>query len=109
MTFNDSAVVAAGGQTVNKDLKDLSKLPSMDKLKIPKKSNKNEPLHERFIAELLQPKKWVNKVEDEDTVTPFPFDVEDVLKLVDQVMKIVEDQPMVLKVETPVKVFGDIQ
>ncbi|MCQ2818193.1 MAG: metallophosphoesterase [archaeon] len=112
MTFNDSAVVVSGNVSVNKDFKELSKISASDKLKpsnAGKKSNKNEPLHERFIAELLQPKNWVNKEpEDEDAVAPFPFEVEDILKLIDQVTKIVEEQPIVLKVETPVKVFGDI-
>jgi diadenosine tetraphosphatase ApaH/serine/threonine PP2A family protein phosphatase len=56
---------------------------------------------------LLRPKEWVNKRIDEEEQS-FCLDIETVMALIDQCMKIVQDQPMVLKVEAPVKVFGDI-
>lgn len=114
MTLCDHAVVYAGGaDCMTSDFRELAKLSSLDNIKNYKETNKmnrnNEKLHEIFIRELLKPKDWINKDSgDESMVQPFQFEAEDVIKLIDEVTKIVEDQPMVLKVEAPVKIFGDI-
>ena len=108
-----------GGKVVqNADFSDLVRICSMDKLhnervdkdnmmKMLKNKTLNYSLEDKVIMALLRPKEWVNKPLDEEDST-FCLDIETVMALIDQCMKIVQDQPMVLKVEAPVKVFGDI-
>ena len=108
-----------GGKVVhNADFSELVRYCSMDKLnkdhvdkenmtKILKNKNLNLSLEDKVIMALLRPKEWVNKPLDEEDST-FCLDIETVMSLIDQCMKIVQEQPMVLKVEAPVKVFGDI-
>lgn len=64
-------------------------------------------MEDKVIMALLRPKEWVNRPLDDEDAT-FCLDIETVMSLIDQCMKIVQEQPMVLKVEAPVKVFGDI-
>ena len=108
-----------GGKVVqNADFSDLVRICSMEKLhnehvdkenmmKMLKNKTLNYPLEDKVIMALLRPKEWVNKPLDEEDST-FCLDIETVMNLIDQCMKIVQEQPMVLKVEAPVKVFGDI-
>ena len=108
-----------GGKVVpNADFSDLVRYCSMDRLnkehvdkenmtKMLKNKNINLSLEDKVIMALLRPKEWVNKPLDEEDST-FCLDIETVMSLIDQCMKIVQGQPMVLKVEAPVKVFGDI-
>ena len=108
-----------GGKVVqNADFSDLVRYCSMEKLhnahvdkenmmKMLKNKTLNYSLEDKVIMALLRPKEWVNKPLDEEDST-FCLDIETVMALIDQCMKIVQDQPMVLKVEAPVKVFGDI-
>ena len=108
-----------GGKVVqNADFSDLVRICSMDKLhnehvdkdnmmKMLKNKTLNYSLEDKVIMALLRPKEWVNKPLDEEDST-FCLDIETVMALIDQCMKIVQEQPMVLKVEAPVKVFGDI-
>ena len=102
----------------NSDFSDLVRIVSMEKLKsshvdkenmakMLKNKTLNYSLEDKVIMALLRPKEWVNKPLDEEDST-FCLDIETVMALIDQCMKIVQEQPMVLKVEAPVKVFGDI-
>ena len=108
-----------GGKVVqNADFSDLVRYCSMEKLhnehvdkdnmmKMLKNKSLDYSLEDKVIMVLLRPKEWVNKpLEEEDST--FCLDIETVMALIDQCMKIVQEQPMVLKVEAPVKVFGDI-
>ena len=108
-----------GGKVVqNADFSDLVRYCSMEKLhnehvdkdnmmKMLKNKSLDYSLEDKVIMALLRPKEWVNKpLEEEDST--FCLDIETVMALIDQCMKIVQEQPMVLKVEAPVKVFGDI-
>ena len=110
--------VIGGKVGQNADFADLVKIVSMDKLKsshvdkenmakMLKNKTLNYSLEDKVIMALLRPKEWVNKPLDEEDST-FCLDIETVMALIDQCMKIVQEQPMVLKVEAPVKVFGDI-
>ena len=108
-----------GGKVVqNADFSDLVRYCSMEKLnnekvdkdnmmKMLKNKSIDYSLEDKVIMALLRPKEWVNKRIDEEEQS-FCLDIETVMALIDQCMKIVQDQPMVLKVEAPVKVFGDI-
>ena len=108
-----------GGKVVqNADFSDLVRYCSMEKLnnekvdkdnmmKMLKNKSIDYSLEDKVIMALLRPKEWVNKRIDEEEQS-FCLDIETVMALIDQCMKIVQEQPMVLKVEAPVKVFGDI-
>lgn len=65
-----------------------------------------EPLCDKFINYLLDPVEWFKKKDLENT--KFNFSIEDILLLTNQAIDVVREQPMVLKVTTPVKVFGDV-
>ena len=110
--------VIGGKVSQNANFSDLVKICSIDKLKgqhankenmlkMLKDKTLNYSLEDKVIMALLRPKEWVNKPLDEEDST-FCLDIETVMALIDQCMKIVQEQPMVLKVEAPVKVFGDI-
>jgi len=64
-----------------------------------------EQLHQLFLNHLLRPKEWSASV---DGQTYFAFRREHILALADEARKVLEQQPMVLRVDAPVKVFGDI-
>ena len=64
-----------------------------------------DSLHQLFLNHLLRPKEWSASV---DGQTYFAFRREHILALADEAQKTLETQPMVLRVDAPVKVFGDI-
>lgn len=57
-----------------------------------------------FIEHLLRPKTYVNLAPDAE----FPFKPEEILELVRQAQDVIEKQPMLIRIEAPAKVFGDI-
>lgn len=57
-----------------------------------------------FIEHLLRPKTYVNLAPDAE----FPFKPEEILDLVRQAQEVIEKQPMLMRIEAPAKVFGDI-
>ena len=61
-------------------------------------------LHNQVINTLLQPKQYINLEEN----APFPLRVDQIIILCDQAQQILEDQPMVLHLRAPMKIFGDI-
>ena len=76
-------------------------------MKMLKNKSLNYSLEDKVIMALLRSKERVNRPLDGEDST-FYLDIERVIVLIDQCIKIVQDQPMVLKVEASVKVFGDI-
>ena len=110
--------VIGGKVQPNADFSDLVRICSIERLKsqhvdkenmqkMLKNKSLNYSLEDKVIMALLRPKEWVNRpLEEEDS--NFCLDVETVMALIDECTKIVQEQPMVLKVEAPVKVFGDI-
>ena len=64
-----------------------------------------ESLHQLFLNHLLRPKEWSASV---DGNSYFAFRREHILALSEEAQKTIEQQPMVLRVDAPVKVFGDI-
>lgn len=110
--FASNAVVAVGG---NKDFGETVKTLSIEKIKTDK-LNKQEllkliknpviDLHDKVIQILLRPKEWIERTAIEDT--KFELEVGIVYDLINKTMKIVEEQPILLRLEAPIKIFGDI-
>ncbi len=111
----DKAVVAFKQST--EEFSEIVRILSVEKLQeeTSKKQDlmklfKTQPLsidlHEKIINVLLRPKEWIDKPVDADL--KFMFDTDTVIELINRCIKVLEEQPMVLRVEAPVKVFGDI-
>lgn len=66
--------------------------------------NTIEYLYNKFINTLLRPKEW--KVTSENI--EFPFSIKQVILLIEETIKVIQCQPMVLKLRAPIKIFGDI-
>lgn len=65
-----------------------------------------DPLYDQFIKYLLNPAEWLKRKEPENT--KFRFKIKEIIELTNQAIDVVKEQPMVVKISTPVKVFGDI-
>lgn len=78
-------------------------LPKMSRQTAQKPSTGND-IASYFIEHLLRPKTYVNLAPDVE----FPFKPEEITDLVMQAQEIVEKQPMLIRIEAPAKVFGDI-
>lgn len=91
------------------NIEDMEEEKSMKGSKIAKQGGV-EALYNLFLAHLLKPKAWASNEDDiaGTEMDRFHFRSNYILALVDECQKIIEEQPMVLKVESPVKVFGDI-
>ena len=61
-------------------------------------------IHMQFLNNLLRPKNFINLSED----SQFPFSPDWVIELAATAEEIIKNQPMVLQVQSPVKIFGDI-
>ena len=75
-------------------------------MKMFKNKDLSYDLCDKVIMALLRPKEWIERPVDEEV--KFALEADLVMSLIDQVTKIVQEQPIVLKVEVSVKVFGDI-
>ena len=62
-------------------------------------------MHNLFLSHLLRPRDWSAQ---NDGSGYFSFRREHMIALIDECMRILMDQPMVLRVDAPIKVFGDI-
>lgn len=62
------------------------------------------PLHMEFLHVFLKPKTFINYSDD----SKFHFPPEKVIQLAAQAEEIIKNQPMVLRVDSPIKIFGDI-
>jgi protein phosphatase len=65
-----------------------------------------EPLYEKFLNVLLNPIEWIRK--PDTPMDKFHFTADEVKSLTRDCIKVVASQPMVLRINTPVKVFGDV-
>jgi len=70
-----------------------------------KPSNSLDTLYSLFLNHLLRPREWTAQF---DGSGYFAFRREHIIALADECQKVLEEQPMVLRVDAPVKVFGDI-
>lgn len=62
-------------------------------------------MHNLFLSHLLRPRDWSAQ---NDGSGYFSFRREHMIALIDECLRILMDQPMVLRVDAPIKVFGDI-
>lgn len=62
-------------------------------------------LYNLFLSHLLRPRDWSAQ---NDGSGYFSFRREHMIALADECVKIIAEQPMVLRVDAPIKVFGDI-
>jgi len=69
-----------------------------------KKSMQNNDISNYFIEHLLRPKTFANLAPDAE----FPFKPEEIIELCNQAQAVIENQPMLIHVGAPAKVFGDI-
>ena len=89
-------------KTVMMDSKaDMKGLPSNRYLQL---NSYEASIHTIFLQELLKPKDYMNL----DPNVPFPFKSDLILALCDQAQVVLEQQPLVLRVRAPIKIFGDI-
>ena len=64
-----------------------------------------DSIHSLFVNQLLRPKEWASQ---QDPNGKFNFRKEFIISLMDQCIKVIKQQPMVVRVRAPIKVFGDI-
>ena len=116
ITISDQVVIGATADTKG-EFSDLVRYCSIEKLKNDEhekeyimKMFKNKDLSydlcDKVIMALLLPKELIERPVEEEG--KFALEADLVISLIDQVTKIVQEQPMLLKVEAPIKVFGDI-
>lgn len=71
----------------------------------PDEAMQKDTLQNLFLSHLLRPKEWTAQY---DGSGYFAFRREHIIALADECLRILEEQPMVLRVDAPIKVFGDI-
>lgn len=71
---------------------------------VAKKNALNNDISNFFIKHLLRPRTYVNLAPDAE----FPFKPEEIIELCNQAQVVIENQPMLVHIEAPAKVFGDI-
>jgi len=67
--------------------------------------NSIDTLYSLFLNHLLRPREWSAQFDGNGY---FAFRREHIIALAEECQKILEEQPMVLRVDAPIKVFGDI-
>ena len=67
--------------------------------------NPQDSLYNLFLSHLLRPREWSAQ---NDGNGYFAFRREHILALADECMRVLQEQPMVLRVDAPIKIFGDI-
>jgi len=85
-------------------LTSLSKKPG-DQKGPQKNLNSIDTLYSLFLNHLLRPREWSAQF---DGSGYFAFRREHIIALAEECQKVLEEQPMVLRVDAPIKVFGDI-
>lgn len=64
-----------------------------------------DSIYSLFIKQLLRPREWASQANINEK---FNYRKELIVALVDQCIKVVQNQPIVIHVRAPIKVFGDI-
>ena len=68
-------------------------------------SMQKDTLYNLFLNHLLRPREWTAQFDGNGY---FAFRREHIIALTEECQRVLEDQPMVLRVDAPIKVFGDI-
>ena len=110
-----AAQVEIAVKDLDKDFGELVRRVSMEKLTEDNQKKQNlikltiqpsNEFHELVINLLLRPKEWLDKSTTENDM--FPLNQNVIFELINTCIKIVENQPIVLRLEAPIKIFGDI-
>ncbi len=110
-----AAQVEIAVKDLDKDFGELVRRVSMEKLTEDNLKKQNlikltvqpsNEFHELVISLLLRPKEWLEKSTSDNDVFPLNHNV--IFELINSCIKIVENQPIVLRLEAPIKIFGDI-
>lgn len=64
-----------------------------------------DTLYNLFLSHLLRPREWTAQYDGNGY---FAFRREHIIALAEECQRVLEEQPMVLRVDAPIKVFGDI-
>ena len=67
--------------------------------------NSIDTLYSLFLNHLLRPREWSAQFDGNGY---FAFRREHIISLAEECQRIISEQPMVLRVDAPIKVFGDI-
>lgn len=89
---------------VNQLLEESKKLNARPKTPTIVRKDPNEPLYSIFITQLLNPKKYLS----ENPRNTFVFRKEYVIELAREFQLLLEAQPTVIRLRTPLKVFGNL-
>ena len=73
-----------------------------------KKNTYNRKLIEKFLDTLLRPNDWFDKKVMAELTKKFPFKSEEILYLIDEVIKIISEENSLIKIRSPCKIFGNI-
>lgn len=68
-------------------------------------SMQKDTLYNLFLSHLLRPREWTAQYDGNGY---FAFRREHIIALAEECQRVLEEQPMVLRVDAPIKVFGDI-
>ncbi|MCQ2820034.1 MAG: metallophosphoesterase, partial [archaeon] len=92
----------------NKGEKILIKEVEFDQKGSPKEPSKEKTklIYDLFIDYLLRPQEWLNKKIETDQ--KFHFSISEIEDLTLQCIEVLKKQPNLIRINTPVKVFGDI-
>ena len=102
---NNKQLVQKDSSAMDEEKQIYFQLPSQNKHKVGDNQGLSyQALHVEFQVHLLKPKNFFNYAEDQQ----FMFNSEKVIRLVDMAEEIIKNQPIVQKVQSPIKVFGDI-
>lgn len=78
--------------------------PKFTNLQIPKTLPVDQNIASMFLNQLLRPKEYLQTRKNE----PFKFKPELIIELCDQAESVIQNQPIVVRPESPAKIFGDI-
>ena len=79
-----------------------------DNALITKKNIYNIELIEKFIYTLLRPLDWFDKKVIEELKQQCPFKIEEIISLINEVIKIISKENSLIKIRSPCKIFGNI-
>lgn len=73
--------------------------------RLPNQPEDSDSIHSIFVNQLLRPREWAMQ---QDASGKFGFSRELISDLASECVKVLQQQPIILNVRAPVKVFGDI-
>lgn len=65
-------------------------------------------MDEMFLSKLLTPDQWSENYDGSGESRKFKFPIDDIKALIEEATEVVKEQDILINIDTPVKVFGDI-